>query len=196
MQAGGGSTGSSDATSILPGEPGIARGLLLKETTGGASWAGHGAVHGVLSGSGRKRPGRQPTWRVRCSRCFPVVLVTWMIVCFMEEERDTRACGVSLLCNCTLTHACAHVHTHTHRLQGALLNAWGAGGGLAGRGPVVVRGPVEVQAQTSNIAEPWWQPSQGCICFSAAPTDPPPLVQMGPGSRIPVRETRWMPSAP
>lgn len=23
-----------------------------------------------------------------------------------------------------------------------------------------------------NIAEPWWQPSQGCICLSAAPTDP------------------------
>ena len=59
MQAGGGSTGSSDATSIRPGAPGIARGLLLKETTGGPWWAGHGAVHGILSGSGRKRPGRR-----------------------------------------------------------------------------------------------------------------------------------------
>ena len=62
----------------------------------------------------------------------------------MEEECDTWACDVSPLCNCTLTHTCAHVHTHTHthRLRGALLKACGARGGLAGRGPVVVHGPV------------------------------------------------------
>uniref|UniRef100_A0A8C6FXW7 Zinc finger RNA binding protein 2 n=1 Tax=Moschus moschiferus TaxID=68415 RepID=A0A8C6FXW7_MOSMO len=56
-----GSTGSSYATPILPGEPGTARGKLPQETTGGPWWAGHRDVHGVLSGSGRKRPGRQPT---------------------------------------------------------------------------------------------------------------------------------------
>lgn len=37
---------------------------------------------------------------------------------------------------------------------------------------------------------------KGASASLPLPLTRPPLVQMGPGSRIPVRETRWMPSAP
>lgn len=69
MQAGGGSTGSSDATSILPGEPGIARGLLLKETTGVCIVGrARSCSRGALREAGRDQAGSPRA--VRCSRCF------------------------------------------------------------------------------------------------------------------------------
>ena len=97
----------------------------------------------------------------------------------MEEECDTWACDVSPLRNCTLTHTCAH----THRLQGALLKACGARGGLARRGPVMVHGPVGSRCRLPTLQSHGGSLHKGAS--ASLPLPPSPSRLDGPGLQDP-----------